>query len=130
MFSIVKQRQRLSQEMSQRLSLTWEAIKPPTSPNWRPRHDPRILPMDDPKWILTWARVESIIDYEFHDPEILREAMYPIQSGWARITGGSHDRIFEEGNKKLAHRGDTVLKTMAVDTWFWKMEKARKSPVW
>lgn len=126
MFPIRKPRQRLSQKMIQSLSLTWDTIQLPTSPNWRSMKSPRILPMDDPKWILTWERVEKIIDYEFRNPEILREAMYPLQSGWARITGGSQNRMFQEGNKRLAHIGDSVLKTMAVDTWFWRMESASK----
>lgn len=82
--------------------------------------------MKDPKWILTRDRVESIIDYEFRNAELLREAMYPVQKGWARIVDGVHNRTFKEGNRRLAHIGDAVLKVMAVDTWFWRMQTASK----
>lgn len=81
--------------------------------------------MLDPTWLETRAAVEDIIEYEFTNPEYLREAMYPIEEvAWTRLVDGtsSNGRFFRQGNRKLALVGDTVMKTVILNTWFWRQE--------
>ena len=58
--------------------------------------------------------VESIIDYNFIDPDILWEALQAAGSG--NTSAGT--RRFPDGNKRLAVLGDTVLQLVLVRDWY------------
>jgi hypothetical protein len=104
--------------------------------NWHRPESPHKLRMEDPSWLDTQEYIEGVIKYTFNSPVLLREAMWPIQKGWAYITEapsatgteGFAIRKFDEGNRKLAIVGDTVLKTVLLDTWFWEVEVIGRFP--
>lgn len=58
--------------------------------------------------------VQDIIGYRFREREILWEAMQAAGSN-VRSAG---DRIFADGNKRLAVIGDTVLQLVFAVKWY------------
>ncbi|CZT14218.1 uncharacterized protein RCC_00192 [Ramularia collo-cygni] len=75
------------------------------------------LQLDNAMWLCMLDRIENIIDRRFKFTGLIREAMFPIQIGYARLTQGTSDRFFQQGNRKLAMLGDTIMRSIIVDAW-------------
>jgi len=67
--------------------------------------------MTDP---LIIARAQAIIQYQFNDSNLLVEALQSAGSGVTTIGG----RPLDEGHKRLALFGDSVLKTVVLQQWY------------
>lgn len=72
------------------------------------------LLMDDPIFLAEKEHIETLLQYTFKDPTLLREAMYPLKKHPARLPGG---QLLDEANFKLAQVGDTILRSTLLDYW-------------
>jgi hypothetical protein len=91
--------------------------------------NPYELQMDHPDWLPLEREFEDIIGHTFICKGLLREAVFPIQTGWARITQGTTDREFQQGNRKLAILGDTLMRSILIDVWLRHQETVGMLPI-
>jgi hypothetical protein len=84
----------------------------------------RILRMDDPDFLRAKLHVEYVTGFTFTRPDLLREALCPVRGPPFNIEG----RIVRSGNWRLALLGDTVLRTVLMDSRIWQEESLGKSP--
>lgn len=112
------------QTYSPSASIPMVAMKCP--PSTGTASNPFELPLDHEQWLKLKGKVEEILEYEFACEGLLREAMFPIQKGHAFLTQGSSDREFQQGNRKLAMLGDSVMRSVMMQVWFQRSETIGK----